>query len=217
MPKATRPTRNPVETRRKLIDAAVRLLLHQGFAATTVDQICAEAGLTKGSFFHYFDTKEAIAEGAVAAFSEMGMSLYAPALAAVDPLERLYRLLDIMGGLVVQSENPIACLVGMLSQEMSLTHPAMRQACVGHMNAWLAMVAELLVAAKAAHPPRVDFDPEQVAWLLYSLWQGSMLIGKAQAKPELVVSVVRQGRAYIESLFAADGPTPAPPVPRPEA
>jgi len=200
--KATKTSRNPTETRRKLIDATVRLMLHQGFAATTVDQICAESGLTKGSFFHHFDTKEAIAQAAVAAFTEMGMSLYAPALEAADPLEQLYRLLDIMGGLPTQSENIVACLVGMLSQEMALTHPAMREALVGHMNGWMTMVIQMLTAAKAAHRPKVDFDPEQVAWLLYSLWQGSMLVSKTQQKPELIVSVVRQARDHVNGLFA---------------
>jgi TetR/AcrR family transcriptional repressor of nem operon len=46
------------ETKRKLVDAGVALMRQRGFSATTVDDICAEAGVTKGGFFHYFKSKE---------------------------------------------------------------------------------------------------------------------------------------------------------------
>jgi TetR/AcrR family transcriptional repressor of nem operon len=49
-----------LETRTKLLDAAVTIIRKQGFAATTVDQLCAAAGMTKGGFFHHFASKEAI-------------------------------------------------------------------------------------------------------------------------------------------------------------
>lgn len=55
-----RRERDPEGTRQGLIDTAVRLMLKQGFAATSVDLICKEAGMTKGSFFHHFGSKEAI-------------------------------------------------------------------------------------------------------------------------------------------------------------
>ena len=58
--------RDPAATRQRLIDATVRLMLRQGFAATSVDRICGEAGLTKGSFFHHFESKEAVGKAAKA-------------------------------------------------------------------------------------------------------------------------------------------------------
>lgn len=54
-----RRERDPAGTRQGLIDATVRLMLKQGFAATSVDLICKEAGMTKGSFFHHFGSKGA--------------------------------------------------------------------------------------------------------------------------------------------------------------
>ncbi len=82
--------RNPVETREKLVRATVQLILKQGFAATTVDQICAEAELTKGSFFHHFDSKEAIGKAAVEWWGAFGTALYAEAWKdeGLDPLEQ---------------------------------------------------------------------------------------------------------------------------------
>jgi TetR/AcrR family transcriptional repressor of nem operon len=97
--------------------------------------------------------------------------------------------------------RPVVCLVGMLSQEMAATHPEMRAACVEHLNAWIAMVTRMLAAAKKAHRPAIDFDPESVASMLYSLWQGSMLISKAQQRPDLILEALRHGRDYVDGLF----------------
>ena len=53
-------TRNSEETRNRLLDASLHAIRAQGYAATTIDDICAAAGLTKGSFFHHFASKEAL-------------------------------------------------------------------------------------------------------------------------------------------------------------
>lgn len=199
----TRRRRDAPETRRQLIAAATHLMMRQGFSATTVDQICAEASLTKGSFFHHFESKEAIGLAAMAAFAQMGMGLYAEAWDApgLGPLEKLHRLLDVMSDLARQHGELLTCMVGMLSQELALSNATVRQAGEGHMEAWVGAVARLLTEAKRWHPPRVGFDPDAVAWMLYSTWQGSMLVGKTRQRPETVIENLRQMRAYVEGLF----------------
>ena len=59
------------ETKRKLVDAGVSLMRHRGFNATTVDDICTAAGVTKGAFFHYFKSKDDLATAAVIRFHEL--------------------------------------------------------------------------------------------------------------------------------------------------
>src|SRR5260370_13229419 len=67
------------ETKRKLLDAGVSLMRHRGFNATTVDEVCAEAGVTKGGFFHYFKSKDDLATAAVDRFYEMKAKHFADA------------------------------------------------------------------------------------------------------------------------------------------
>ena len=214
MQKIVKATRNPVETRRKLVEATLGLMLKQGFAGTTVDEICAAAGVTKGSFFHHFESKEAIGRAALDAFAEFGTMIYSPSWAdpTLDPLEQLYKHLDIM---VEIAERPgtdsTSCMVGMLSQELSATRSDFRDACRDHLITWTTRVAKMLGDAKVLHPPKVDFDPESVAWMLNSLWQGSMLIAKTRKSPEMIVSNVRHGRAYVDSLFGITKPSPGHP------
>jgi TetR/AcrR family transcriptional repressor of nem operon len=190
-------------TKRKLVEATIRLILRNGYAATGVDQICTEAGVTKGAFFHYFKSKEEIGHAALGAWTEFGMGIYAQAKAdpTGDPLDQLHRLFDIMTGIIENSEDQITCVVGIMAQETSISNEALRTSCNQHLTAWAEFVTGILTEAKQKHPPRIDFDPESLAWMLNSLWQGSMLIGKARQKPSMIVENLRHARAYVDGLF----------------
>jgi TetR/AcrR family transcriptional repressor of nem operon len=199
--------RDPVGTRQRLVQATVRLILRQGYTATTVDQVCAEAGLTKGSFFHHFENKEAIGRAAVEWWSGMGMEQYAAAWRdpGKDPLEQLRAMLGIMEHFATRSEEPCVCVIGMMAQELSGTHAGMRQLCGDKLEVWTGQVARLLAAAKEVHRPGVAFDAEEVAWFLNSLWQGSMLVAKARSDPGVIVGSLRHARAYLDGLFGLAG------------
>lgn len=200
---AIKKERNPAETRQRLIGATVQLILKQGFAATTVDQICAESGLTKGSFFHHFENKEAIGKAAVEWWGDFGTSLYAEAWKddQIDPLEQFHRMLDIMSSFTKREDEVCTCVVGMLSQELAQSHPAMRAECARQLELWTTNVAKMLSAAKKKHKPSAKFDPVEVAWYLNSLWQGSMLIGKTCQTPEMIRRNIKLARSYVDGLF----------------
>lgn len=210
MSESAKHVRNPAETRQRLVGATLRLMLRQGYAATTVDQICAEAGLTKGSFFHYFANKEAIARAALDAFAQMGTDLYTPAWSepGVDPLEQLHRLLDIMVSFNQRPDELCVCMVGMMSQELSQVNAEMRTACDGHLQDWEARVTRMLTEAKKIHRVRRAFEPAQVAHFLNSLWQGSMLVGKTRQSPEMVIQNIELARDFVNSLFESPLPRP---------
>ncbi len=192
------------ETRRKILDATRDLVLRQGFTATGVDQICREAGLTKGAFFHHFKSKEALGLAALADWGDFGMGLYAEATREPlkEPLDHVHRFFDIMTGFVQGNEGPVTCVVGIISQEMSLTNPNLREECAKHLEVWTDFAARLLDEAKQACPPRADFDSRELAWFLNSLWQGSMLVSKARQEPDIIVKNLQRARAYVDNLFA---------------
>lgn len=205
MPPAVSPRkeRAPAETRQRLIDATVRLMLKQGFAATSVDQICQEAGLTKGSFFHHFASKEAIGKAAVEWWGRMGTALYSVAWnnTAADPLEQVHQMLDIMTGFTLRESEACVCMVGMMSQELAATNPVIQAACAKELHSWTDNVARMLAAAKQKHAPVTDFDPTAVAWFLNSLWQGSMLVGKACESQAMIRANLKLAREYVDRLF----------------
>jgi TetR/AcrR family transcriptional repressor of nem operon len=194
--------KQPETTRRRLIEATVALMLKRGFNATTVDEICAEAGVTKGSFFHHFENKDDIGQAVVKAWGEFGQSVYAEAWKQPgEPLEEIHRLFDIMDSLTRRPE-PCVCLVGMLTQELSGEHPGFRAACARELDTWTEMFRSRLEAAKRQLRPTADFEAAEVAWFLNSLWQGSALVGKARQSMEMIRANLRLARAYVDLLFA---------------
>jgi len=203
MTSAIRTPRNPEETRQKLVSATRQLVLQQGLNGTGVDLICSTAGVTKGAFFHHFKSKDEIAKAALADWANFGMALYAAAVAepARYPLDHLHKFFDIMIGFVRDADSPVTCVVGMISQEMALANPALRETCSTYLTDWADFARHLLTEARAAQKPRVDFDVEEVAWFLNSLWQGSMLIAKTRGTPEMTIANIRRARAYVDDLF----------------
>lgn len=199
----TKRERDPAASRQRLIDATVRLMLRQGFAGTSVDMICQEAGMTKGGFFHHFENKEALALAAVEWWGRMGTAQYAEAWRdeMLDPLEQLHRMLDIMAGFTRRPGEHCTCMVGMMSQELAATSPALRSACEKELTLWTSNTAKMLAAAKKKHRPKTKFDPLQVAWFLNSLWQGSMLVGKTCRSQEMIRHNLKLARSYVDGLF----------------
>lgn len=121
----------------------------QGFAGTSVEVICSAAGVTKGSIFHHFESKEAIGRAAVERWGRMGTSLYNVVWqnSSVGPLQRLHRMLDIMTGSTMRKGQDCGCMVGMMSQELASTNPVMQAACAAELQTCADNVARMLAEA----------------------------------------------------------------------
>ena len=200
----TKQTTELPETKRKLVDAGVSLMRKRGFNATTVDDICSAAGVTKGGFFHYFKSKEDIAKAAVTRFREGKAQDFqnAPFRKLADPLDRVYARLDFVkessGG---KSRLTKGCLIGMFAQELSFTHPNFRSAC---QESFLRMAQDFekdIAEAKSVHAPKADFDPKDVAMLYVSIIQGSLMLAKASENNAVLFENIEQFRRYLQSLF----------------
>src|SRR5215467_15538476 len=95
------------DARTRLLDAAMRVIRQQGYSATTVDDICGAAGVTKGAFFHHFASKQDLGVAAATHFGQMAARLFgsAPYTEFADPLDRLLGYIDFRSALLT---GPIA-------------------------------------------------------------------------------------------------------------
>ncbi|MDL5052966.1 TetR/AcrR family transcriptional regulator [Oscillatoria laete-virens NRMC-F 0139] len=198
-----KPVQTSARTREKLIIATVELLLRQGYARTTVEQICERAGVTKGAFFHHFETKDEIGLAVIRWWSDMGTAEYSRAWAdgKGSALQQLHAMFDIMEGFTSRPGEPCVCAIGMLAQEMAGTHPAIRASCAAELSVWTTHVQRLLDTAQSQQRPVVPFDSAEVSWFLNSLWQGSMLIGKTCESPAIIRQNLKLARRFIDGLF----------------
>mgnify|MGYP002402441801 FL=1 len=191
------------EKKRRLIEAAVRRMLRYGYAATSVEEICAEAGVTKGSFFHYFASKEEISRAAMDAWAGGWLQILEAARfdAIPDPLDRLERLFDVMAETYLTPEVDPGCMIGTVGQETALANPGLGEQVAAHFDTWTEGVRRMLADAKAAHPPAVDFDPASVADFLLGIVQGTLLVAKTRPDRAVVRNNVAHCRAYVLGLF----------------
>jgi len=192
------------ETKRKLLNAGVTLMRAHGFNATSVDEICSSAGVTKGGFFHYFKSKEELAKAALQLFCEGKAVEYANASfhQMSDPLDRVYGRLDhVIESIGGTTRLTKGCLIGMLAQELSSTNPEMRSLCQDAFSRIALNFAKDLDAAKALYAPLADFDPRKLAMFYVSFFQGATMIAKASESNEVLIDNIEQFRRYLQTLF----------------
>lgn len=176
-------------------------MMAKGYVATSLDEICQSAGVTKGSFFHYFKNKEALGQVLVARFSERQGDRFREAIAGVqDPLERVYAMLDMVVE-AARSPEMKGCLVGTFAQELWETHPTLREACRCSFDAVSAAVAQDLIDAKARYAADAPFDAASLGACFVSLAQGSMLLFKTNADGEAFANNMIHFRDYLKSLY----------------
>jgi TetR/AcrR family transcriptional repressor of nem operon len=187
----------------KLLEAAQRLMLAKGFVATTVDEICEAAGLTKGSFFHYFDSKDdlgrAVLDRFVSAKAQAMQS--APFVQEPDPLRRVYGYLDFIIEMSGHKGAPSGCLLGNFAQELSDTHPKIRTQCADHFARWTAMFKRDLDEARAKYAPRASFDTQSLAEHFIAVMEGALILAKAKQDRAQVAGHVQHFKRYVKSLF----------------
>jgi TetR/AcrR family transcriptional repressor of nem operon len=208
------PTNQPAQhhSRLKLLKAALHIIRQKGYAATTVEDICAEAGVTKGSFFHHFKSKDALAIAAVEYWEQMtgGLFASAPYHQPEDPLDRLLGYVDfrlqILGGNLADD----TCLLGTLVQETYETHPEIRAACLRALDSHIDVLTRDATAAKELYAPHAPWTAESVGGFIQAVLQGSFIFAKAQGGPEVARQNIEHLRLYLISIF----PRPAKAKPR---
>lgn len=195
--------RSSFESRDRLLDAALDVIRRQGYSATTVDEICREANLTKGSFFHHFKSKDELALLAVERWNTVTGALFKSAEFQMkdDPLARIHGYLDLRGAILIGEPSEFTCLLGTLVQETYQTHPDIRAACERGLSIHVETLVRDLDLAKAKYAPDAPFSPESLGYLIQTVLQGAFIFAKAKMQAEPVRQALAHLHAYLDLLF----------------
>jgi TetR/AcrR family transcriptional repressor of nem operon len=195
------------ESKTRLLNAALQVIRAKGYAATTVDDICHTAGVTKGSFFHHFKTKDDLALAAVDHFSAITGELFANASYhdAKDPLDRLLGYVDFRASMLTGKLPEFTCLLGTLVQETYDTHPAIRLACDRAMSAHIAELTRDVVRAKQLYAQNAPWSVESVGYFIQAVLQGAFIFAKAKHDPQVARASLTHLRRYLMILFTPIG------------
>ncbi|MGQ0581489.1 MAG: TetR/AcrR family transcriptional regulator [Reyranella sp.] len=193
-------------SRQKLLEAAADVVRAKGYAATTVDDLCAAAGVTKGSFFHHFKSKEEMVLAAVAHWGSWtdGIFATAPYAAASDPRDRLFGYLDFRRDLLDHEVPQFTCLMGTLVQETYATHPEVRAACDRGMSSHVAALTRDIEAARLKYAPDAAWSAESVGYFIQAVLQGSFIFAKAKQDARIARGNLAHLRRYLEGLLGKE-------------
>ncbi len=190
-------------TKENVLDAAIGLMLKQGYTATSVDAICKAAGVTKGCFFHYFPDKAALAVACAERFmAAQGVRIRsAPFQVEPDPLDRLFGALDFILEQGADPNMPKSCLIGNLAQELCVTHPEVRMVCEQCLGQTAEMYKAMLDEARLRYLPESVLDTQSLADYFVALMQGTLILYKVQGNLSLFEKNIAHYKNYMRQVF----------------
>lgn len=179
------------DARDRILDSSRRLMRTRGYTAVGVAEICADAGVKKGSFYHFFDSKQALTVEAVGdQWTEERGSLNAAVDGAADPLDRLRALVDclIAPQRADHGESGAihGCLYGNLALELSGREPEVRRRLAEVFDEQVEMVARLIDQARDAGRIGADGTGHDLARALVAQVEGMVLLARVRNDPALL-------------------------------
>jgi TetR/AcrR family transcriptional regulator, transcriptional repressor for nem operon len=203
MKTSTATTSSHGDTKNRLLEAALRVIRTKGYSATTVDDICEAATLTKGAFFHHFTSKEQLALSAAGYFASMADSIFssAPYRSLPDPVDRLLGYVDFRKQILQGGLPAYTCLLGTMVQETYETHPAICQACDACISEHAATVEADIAEAMRDRGMIAEWTAESLAYYTQAVIQGAFVLAKAKNGPEIAAACLDHLHRYLEFLF----------------
>ena len=194
--------------RLKLLNAALGVVRRQGYAATSVDELCATAGVTKGAFFHHFPSKEALGVAAADHWSQTTSEFFrhAPYHKHADPLDRVFGYIDFRRAILQGALPEFTCFVGTMVQEAYGSHPAIRDACARSITGHAQTLEADIEAAMRNHGIAGEFTAQSLALHTQAVIQGAFIVAKATGGPEAAAQSIDHLRRYFELLFGRGRP-----------
>lgn len=192
--------------RQRILDAAERLVIDNGFNATTLDHVIAAAGTSKGAFFHHFGGKTELAAALVERYVAGDLGHLHGALAATaaiaDPRQRVLAFVDIFveGADDLMSEQS-SCLYAAVLAERQLIVQGATAAIAEAVVAWRVELAGLLREANAASPTPSPIDPEDLADHLFATFEGAFVLARALEDPGQMRSQLLVYRQLLEAAL----------------
>jgi TetR/AcrR family transcriptional regulator, transcriptional repressor for nem operon len=191
------------DARVALLNAALGLVRKHGWAATSVDQLCRAAGVTKGAFFHHFVSKEALGVAAARHWGATTSQLFAAAdyHRHADPLARIFAYLDFRDALAEGPLEQISCFAGTTVQETFATSETIRDACGETIFEHAHRLEADFQAALDQHPIHEPPSAASLALHTQAVLQGGFILAKARGNNEPLLDAIAHLRRYITLLF----------------
>jgi len=186
-----------------LLDATLALVRRNGWAATSIDQLCRFVGVTKGAFFHHFESKEALGVAAAQRWTEVTTPLFANASyhQHADPLDRILGYLDFRRAIAQGPLESYTCFAGTTVQETFAASEPIRAACGASINEHVSNLEADFDEALRKYPPREPVTAQSLALYTQTVLQGGFVMAKAKGDAGPLLDGIAHLKRYWQLLF----------------
>lgn len=184
-PRRGRPSKSPEQLqamRTALIRSGMEMLTERGYSATGLDAILKPAGVPKGSFYYYFDSKDAFVAEVIDAYAAFFASLLEKYLSDTrqPPIKRIIKFVEAAAAGMGRYQFRRGCLLGNLGQEISTLPEPFRFQIEAIFADWEARLAQCLNEAQKLGQIAAKPAPEKLAYLFWIGWEGAVLRAKLE-------------------------------------
>jgi TetR/AcrR family transcriptional repressor of nem operon len=196
-----------LQTRTRILDEAQDMILDYSYSGMSVEGLIGRLGLTKGAFFHHFDSKGDLARTLIQRFSDDGNQTLRDMLARAhklsdDPLQQLL----ILVGLFIEefeglTEPYPGCLLAAYVYEMQQFDDDVRDVINAEFLTWRQILTGQIERIKLRYPPREEVDTEALADMFISTFEGAFIMSKSLRDPAITAEQLKLYKAFISALF----------------
>ena len=199
--------RKGAETRERILDIAEASVLAKGFGATSIEEVIAEAGITKSGFFYHFRDKNELARAMIVRYIETNDRLFDDLFGrsrelSDDPLQAFLIGLKLFAEVLRDLPNGHpGCLVASVCYQERLFDREVRELTARAVRGWNARFTAMLDEIAAVRPPREPLDMAVVADMLSCVVDGGIIISKVLDDPLRLEAQVLAFRSFVKMLF----------------
>ncbi len=193
------------KTRIKILDETTQLVLENGFAGTTIDQILARTQITKGAFFYHFKSKALLGLRLMEHFAEKDMAALEASVKATahdDPKARLISFVQWFIDEFAELQTPYdGCLYASYVYEPEQFDQEIKDIVANAILRWREVLVEMLEKAEAANGAKITYDANSLADHFTVIMEGSFITSKALNDPALTSNQLKHYQNYLNLLF----------------
>jgi AcrR family transcriptional regulator len=194
-------TNSRPSTRDRLIDAARYLFWERGFAGTSMAELLAHAEVNSGSFYHFFDSKEALLREVLEGYLRLLRPMVVdPAFASVEePLGRIFAILAGYRQRILATDCKYGCPLGRLALEIDPENAPAQELIAKNFQGWIEAIRECLEAMRPGLPPDTDLDA--LATYVLVVMEGGVMLARSYRSVEPFDRAVAQLQEHFRLLL----------------